>query len=90
MEIRDSVVRFCHSFGAVADDAVLDYITGIIEDAETDNVDLEEIEDVVTGFFPKFSSLPEERRHQVLWNLLQEVNSRSFTSCFLGTAIVKC
>ncbi|BDA44039.1 hypothetical protein COCOBI_05-2230 [Coccomyxa sp. Obi] len=72
MDIRGHVCVFCKKCDPNADDAVVDYLTGIIQDAETDNVDLEEIEDVVTGFFPNFASLREEEKHEALWSLLQK------------------
>ena len=82
MDLQDSVLKFCQSLDANVDHAVVEYIIGIIKDAQVDNVDLEEIEDVVTGFFPTFSSFPEERRHDKLWNLVQEVLQASLVLSF--------
>lgn len=81
MDLRGHVCVFCKDYDSSADDAVVDYLTSIIKDAETDNVDLEEIEDVVAGFFPVFASLKEEEKHEALWSLLQKASSAN--SCFV-------
>jgi len=73
MDLRDCVFQLGHKVDATVDDAVVEYLTSFIGDAEADNVDLEEIEDVVTGFFPTFASLPDEEKHESLWELLQMV-----------------
>ena len=75
MDLRGHVCVFCKNYDSNADEAVVDYLTSIIKDAETEHLDLEEIEDVITGFFPVFASLKEEEKHEALWSLLQKASS---------------
>ncbi len=83
MDLRGNVCVFCKNYDPSADDAVVDYLTSIIQDAETDNVNLEEIEDVVTGFFPVFASLREEEKHEALWSLLQKASLANSLLCII-------
>lgn len=73
MDVRNCVFDFCHKLDAKVDDAVVDYLTSFIRDAEADNVDLEETENFFTEFFPTFATLPDEEKHESLWELLQKV-----------------
>jgi hypothetical protein len=69
----EGVVRsFCNQF-ATADDAVVHYLVGVVEDIEAGNAEVEDIEEIVCGFFPAFVALSEEKRHERLWQLLEQV-----------------
>jgi hypothetical protein len=69
----EQLVRtFCANFAPV-DDAVLNYLVGVIGDSEADDIDLEDVEEIVSGFFPAFAALSDEDSHEKIWKLIQEV-----------------
>lgn len=69
----ESLVKtFCKGFEPV-DDAVLTYLVSILDEIEEDDADLEEIEDVFSGFFPTFAAMQEGERNERIWDLVQKV-----------------
>jgi len=74
MSVQNAVSEFCRGISDHTDDAVVQYLTGIVEDAcEEGNADIADVEEVVHGFLPDIAKLSQEERHDRLWSLLTQV-----------------
>lgn len=77
--VKAAVSSFCKSVSDNTDDAVIQYLTGIVTDAcEEGDADIDEIEELVHGFMPGISRLSQQECHDRLWSLLTQV---SFYKC---------
>ena len=73
--MKAAVSSFCRSVSARTDDAVIQYLTGIMTDAcEEGDADMAEIEELVHGFMPGISRLSQQDCHDRLWTLLTQVS----------------
>ena len=72
---EDLVADFCNSLAwDGADTEVVAYLASAIQDAEDGgDVDLDELADLVQGFFLGFAALALEEQHDRLWNLVEQV-----------------
>ena len=73
--VKAAVSSFCRSVSDTTDDAVIQYLTGIVTDAcEEGDADIAEIEELVHGFMPGISRLSQQECHDRLWTLLTQVS----------------
>ena len=58
-----------------ADGEIVTYLASSIsnEDGGGSSIDLSELAELVRGFFPGFSALPQAEQHDRLWNLMEQV-----------------
>ncbi len=72
---EELVTKFCNSLAwDVADTELVAYLVNVIKDANDGNdVDLDELAELVQGFFPGFAALASEEQHDRLWNLVEQV-----------------
>ena len=74
MAVHSVVSDFCNGISNEIDDAVVDYLTGVVDDACNDEcTDISGIEELVQGFLPDIARLSEQERHERLWTLLTKV-----------------
>ena len=74
MSVQNAVTEFCRGISDHTDDAVVQYLTGVVEDAcEEGNADIADVEELVHGFLPDIAKLCQEERHNRLWSLLTQV-----------------
>lgn len=76
MSVHDAVSHFCRGISEQIDDACIQYLSGIVEDAcEGEDTDVADLEDLVQGFLPGFAKLSQQERHDRLWSLLTQVSN---------------
>ena len=74
MSVQDAVSHFCRGISEHIDDACIQYLSGIVEDAcEEGDTDIGDVEELVQGFLPDFAKLSQQDRHGRLWSLLTQV-----------------
>ena len=74
MAVHNVVSEFCNGISDDTDDAVVEYLTGIVDDACDDEcADISGIEELVQGFLPDIVKLSQQERHERLWTLLTKV-----------------
>ena len=74
MSVHDAVSHFCRGISEQIDEACIQYLSGIVEDAcEGGDTDVADLEDLVQGFLPDFAKLSQQERHDHLWSLLTQV-----------------
>ena len=84
MSVQDAVSHFCRGISENIDDACIQYLSGIVNDAcEGDDADVADVEDLVHGFLPDFSELSQQERHDRLWSLLTQVGNVQSTRCYV-------
>lgn len=72
--LQCAVSDFCKGISADTDDAVIQYLTGIVQDAcEGGDADISDVEELVHGFLPDIAKLSQQDRHDRLWSLLTKV-----------------
>ena len=77
MAVHSVVSEFCDGISNDTDDAVVEYLTGIVDDACDDEcADMSGIEELVQGFLPDIVKLSQQERHERLWILLTKVHIR--------------
>ena len=84
MSVQNAVTEFCRGISDHTDDAVVQYLTGIVDDAcEEGNADIADVEEMVHGFLPDIAKLSQEERHDRLWSLLTQVTEakRMYLQC---------
>ena len=94
--VKAAVSSFCRSVSDSTDDAVIQYLTGIMTDGcEEGDADMDEIEELVHGFMPGISRLSQQDCHDRLWTLLTQVSFYICKPCFVlilntGTSPLGC
>ena len=78
MAVQSAVSEFCNGISSDTDDAVVEYLTGVVDDACNDEcADIGGIEELVQGFLPDIAKLSQQERHERLWTLLTKVHIRA-------------
>ena len=81
MAVHSVVSEFCNGISSDIDAAVVEYLTGVIDDACNDEcADMSGIEEVVQGFLPDITKLSQQERHERLWTLLTKVHTRAWSN----------
>ncbi len=81
MAVHSVVSDFCNGISSDIDDAVVEYLTGVVDDACNDEcADISGIEELVQGFLPDIANLSQQERHERLWTLLTKVHLRAWSS----------
>lgn len=62
------------ALGEEPDETLSTYLVSILEDAETELLDLAELQDVVSGFSSSFVSLPHSQQRGLLVQLVKQVS----------------
>lgn len=74
------------ALGEEPDETLSTYLISILGDAETDLLDLAELQDVVSGFSSSFSSLPDSQQRGLLVQLVKQVSKVAFCQVRLVSA----
>ena len=61
------------ALGEEPDETLTTYLISILEDAETELLDLAELQDVVSGFSSSFATLPHSQQRGLLVQLVKQV-----------------
>ena len=80
MAVHSVVSEFCHGINNDIDNAVVEYLTGVVDDACNDEcADISGIEELVQGFLPDIAKLSQQERDERLWTLLTKVHARAWS-----------